>query len=62
MLPMSTLQTPDHETCTATELPVKLLPVTVGKINAVEGQYRTVTAKGLAQMEWCFKGKVLTPL
>ena len=36
--------------------------VTIGKINTVEAQYRTVTEKDLAPMEWCYKGKVLTHL
>ena len=35
-----------------------LMHVTIGKINAVEGQYRSKAAKRLAQTEWYFKGKV----
>jgi len=38
--------------------------VTIGKINTVEGQYRTITAKEPAWIGWYFKekGKVLTYL
>jgi len=34
-----------------------LVCVTIEKINAVEGQYRIVTAKGLTQMGWYYKAK-----
>lgn len=39
-------------------------PVIIRKINVLERQYRSGTAKGLAQMEQCYKGKgkVLTCL
>lgn len=36
--------------------------VTIRKVKAAEGQYRSAVAKGLAQMERCYKGKVLTYL
>jgi len=35
---------------------------TIRKINAVEAQHRNTIAKGLVQMEWHYKGKVLTCL
>jgi len=30
----------------------------MGKINTVEGQYRSITTKGPEQIGWYFKGKI----
>ena len=46
----------------ATQEPIKLTCVTIRKVNKVIRQYRRGATKGLAPMEWCYKGKVLTRL
>ena len=41
---------------------LQCISVTIRRVSEVEEWYRGVVAKGLAQMEWCYKGKVLTHL